>query len=155
MNGSSLKELAADVEFAIESDYNKAYMDDAGNVTHFSVDAQIGVGQATGDQHQLYIRPDGQVGSSGRALGYAGDWQGRSFDRSREALLSDRLLTSTDPNVSFGRTASHEFGHLAGLRHPASGSMPGNLMNQTKDGPGRNVTRSQLETIVRNPRFRK
>jgi hypothetical protein len=46
------------------------------------------------------------------------------------------------------RTSSHELGHSANLRHPKTGTMPGNLMNQSsKSDAGVKITEDQIKKI--------
>jgi len=48
------------------------------------------------------------------------------------------------------RTGAHEFGHSAGLNHPATGTMDGNLMHQTRrPNAGMGITEGQIRHIQR------
>ena len=157
LNGNSLTSLAKRIEAQIENDFSKSETDANGNVTEYKFDAQITTGAATGDQHQLSIVAHGDASLHG-GIGYAGDSNG-ILDNSNSAFISDKLLSSSPGSGSFNRTASHEFGHLAGLRHPndASNSLTlprHNLLSQTRFSRSNAVTRSQRRAIFRNGKFR-
>lgn len=136
------------MESEIEADFTKSYMDADGNQVNYVMKADINVGSASGtDRHQITWVADGDS-RLGSALGRV------------DAIGTERQMWVSDAINSTGRTIPHEFGHLAGLRHPNdpsnSLSLPSqNLMSQTAVSSSRNVTRSQLRSIFRNPNYRR
>lgn len=110
------------------------------------------LGEARAGEHQYNIEAAGSLRGGRYVIGSATDNFGRSHSNSRNVAISDILLGKSH---MLARTASHEFGHLAGLHHPAQPERSkNNLMTQTLYGQGRELTRRQLEQIARNKKFR-
>lgn len=145
---NSADQMASAMESEIEADFTKSYTDADGNQVNYVMKADINVGSASGtDRHQItwVAAGDARLGS---ALGRV------------DAIGTGRQMWVSDAINSTGRTIPHEFGHLAGLRHPNdpsnSLSLPSqNLMSQTAVSSSRNVMRSQLRSIFRNPNYRR
>jgi hypothetical protein len=55
-------------------------------------------------------------------------YMSNSIVRAAPADASGRTAAG---GATLERTSAHEFGHTAGLDHPAAGTRPNNLMNQT------------------------
>lgn len=135
----------------IVADYSKQFVDSDGSVTNYVTTADIIVGAATGGRHsiQLVAASDARVGND----------LGRGELNGRNMWLSELLF---DPGMNaaggtLGRTAPHEFGHNAGLNHPAPTGTPPvheqNLMTQSRFSQSHDITREQLRAIFRNPAF--
>ena len=150
-SGSNAATEARAIETAIENDFSKTYTNDDGSITRYVARVDMTVGQpvsATREQFILVSASDTRLGGAG-TLGIA-----PGFENGRTAFLSD---------AAGARTAPHEFGHLAGLRHTAQVSLgcatdPGidieNLMSQTGCSPtSQQIERSQLQEIYNNPVF--
>ncbi|MFC4293334.1 hypothetical protein ACFOWX_12995 [Sphingorhabdus arenilitoris] len=149
---SSASEARA-IERAIERDFSKSYTDPGGNTVRYVTNVNMTVGQPESDTRAQFImvaagdsRLGGGAGTLGRAPG---------FEHGRIAYISDQ---------AGARTAPHEFGHLAGLRHTAQvdqGCVTGpgisidNLMSQTGcSATSHQIERQQLQQIYHNPVFR-
>ena len=145
---TSADQMASSMESEIEADFTKSYTDADGNQVNYVMKADINVGSASGtDRHQITWVADGDSRLKGN-IGLV------------DAIGTGRQMWISDAINSTGRTIPHEFGHLAGLRHPNdpanSLTLPSqNLMSQTAISNSRNVTRSQLRSIFRNPNYRR
>lgn len=148
--GQTAETRARAIESAIERDFTKTYTNPDGSITRYITDVRMTVGQpdsAARTQLVLVAEGDSRIGS---ALGIA-----PGFEQGNTAFIGDH---------AGARTAPHEFGHLAGLRHTAQVSLgcttePGisvdNLMSQTGCSPtSQQVERSQLQQIFKTPEFR-
>ena len=153
-SGTSLADVAKSIEGQIEKDFSKSFTDSAGNVTKYVTSADISTGSATGSQHSLNLVSNSDPVLSGN-IGLA-----PGLDTGKTAYISDATLTPSG-NMTVERTGSHEFGHLAGLRHPNDSAntiqrLPtANLMSQTAQSGSHNLTRTQLRAVFKNPNFRK
>lgn len=159
---SKSKALAKRMASQIESDFSTNYTDKAGNTTEYKMSASIIVGNATtkNKRHNIEVLPHGGSKLQG-GIGLA-----PGFETTNDLFISDVTLDPkmlvANPNMSFERTASHEFGHKASLRHghpldpsnPITGLPVNNLMSQTSMSSSTKVERSQLRQIFKNPAFR-
>jgi hypothetical protein len=143
------KTQARSIELAIESDFSRTYRNPDGSITHYVTDVTMTVGQPAGSGRMqlVYVaKGDPRIGS---ALGMA-----PGFEKGNTAFIGDHALA---------RTAPHEFGHLAGLRHTAqfnlgcttaTGISINNLMSQSACSTSQQIERSQLQQIFKTPDFR-
>jgi len=149
--GLSMRSVADRIARTIEADYSKTYTDSNGNVTEYKVTADIVVGEATGGRHNISILKEGDPRLEGGA-GLTPD-----FDRGNNIYISDEMYFPD--RGSFYRTASHEFGHAAGLVHPDDEEVLmvdlENIMSQTAVSLSHNIERSQHRQIFQNRRFRR
>lgn len=148
--GQTAETQARIIERAIERNFSATYTNTDGSITRYVTDVRMTVGQpdsAGRTQLVLVAAGDSRIGG---ALGIA-----PGFEQGNTAFIGDH---------AGARTAPHEFGHLAGLRHTAQVSLgcttePGisveNLMSQTGCSPtSQQVERSQLQQIFKTPEFR-
>lgn len=97
-------------------------------------------GESLGSRHRISIR-DGDFFSNPGVIGNVNEIGGGEIN------LNQRIIDakpSDKGNVSFERTAAHEFGHAAGLLHES-----GELMSQTRKSDSLRSTRGQVETIYK------
>jgi hypothetical protein len=148
--GQTAETQARAIERAIERDFTRTYTNADGSITRYITDVRMTVGQpdsATRTQLVYVAEGDSRIGTAlGRAPG---------FEQGNIAYIGDH---------AGARTAPHEFGHLAGLRHTAQVDLgcvtePGikvdNLMSQTGcSATSQQVERSQLQQIFKTPEFR-
>lgn len=149
-SGRTAAAEAQSIEQSIERDFSKTYVDANGNETHYVTDVDMTVGRPADAAREQLVLVDAADSRLGGGLGIA-----PGFEQGRTAYISDE---------AGARTAPHEFGHLAGLRHTAQvdqgcTTAPGinieNLMSQTGCSPtSQQIERSQLEQIFRTPEFR-
>jgi len=149
-SGRTAAEEAASIEQSIERDFSKTYTDANGNEVRYVAEVDMTVGQPADLAREQLVLVDATDSRIGGGLGIA-----PGFEQGRTAYISDE---------AGARTAPHEFGHLAGLRHTAQvdqGCVTGpkinieNLMSQTGCSPtSQQIERSQLEQIFRTPEFR-
>jgi hypothetical protein len=147
--GQTAEARAGVIERAIERDFSATYRNPDGSITRYVTDVRMTVGEpdsAARTQLVLVAEGDSRIGS---ALGMA-----PGFEKGNIAYIGDH---------AGARTAPHEFGHLAGLRHtaqmPSCTTAPGisveNLMSQTGCSPtSEQIERSQLQQIFKTPEFR-
>ncbi len=145
LNGGSLSRMATNIENQIEADFQGSFTDAEGNETVYRTTADISVGRATGDRHQISVVRHGSAilqGGMGIAPG---------FENGRDLYISDNTVGD---GQRFRRTGSHEFGHSAGLRHPRFLDPTNtldppreNLMTQGKWSDSHQVTEEQLGSI--------
>ena len=138
------------IEYRIENDFSKQYINKDGSITRYITRVDMTVGNASSAAREQFVLVKPSDSRLGGGLGIA-----PGFETGRTAYISD---------AAGARTASHEFGHLAGLRHTAQVDQgcitePGinieNLMSQTGCSPtSRAIERSQLRQIYNNPVFR-
>lgn len=148
-SGQTAEQAASAIEQAIERDFSKTYVDANGNETRYVTDVNMTVNSSELGREQ-FVLVDASDSRLDGALGKA-----PGFEDGRTAYVSDE---------AGARTAPHEFGHLAGLRHTAQVNQgcttaPGidieNLMSQTGCSPtSQQIERSQLEQIFNTPDFR-
>ena len=147
--GQTAKAEARKIEQAIERNFSQTYRNPDGSITRYVTNVNMTVGKpASADRTQLALvsASDPRIASG---LGMA-----PGFEKGNTAYIGDHAPA---------RTAPHEFGHLAGLRHTAQGNLgcaaaPGtsvnNLMSQTACSSSQQVERSQLQQIFKTPDFR-
>lgn len=150
--GETAAGRARTIEQSIERDFSKTYRDASGNETRYVTDVRMTVGRpadARREQFVLVAAGDSRLGGGPGTLGRA-----PGFENGRTAYIADH---------AGDRTAPHEFGHLAGLRHtaqmpactPAPGVSVNNLMSQTGcSATSEQIERSQLRSIFNQPQFR-
>lgn len=148
-SGRTAEQEAQAIEQSIERDFSKTYVDANGNETRYVTDVDMTVNGSELGREQ-FVLVDATDSRLGGGLGIA-----PGFEDGRTAYVSDE---------AGARTAPHEFGHLAGLRHTAQVNQgcttaPGidieNLMSQTGCSPtSQQIERSQLEQIFNTPDFR-
>ncbi len=156
--GKTLNDLAKDLETQIDQDYTQTTTDKNGNIIENVMKSDIVPGgwlantlrTKLGSRHNIEIvdRNDSRLkGGIGIAPG---------LENGNDQLISDATLDpalqKANPNMSFERTGSHEFGHNAGLRHPndpknSLNPPTQNLMSQTRHSGSHSVTSKQLEAI--------
>jgi hypothetical protein len=138
------------IETRIENDFSKQYTNKDGSITRYVARVDMTVGKPTSLAREQFVLVTPSDSRLGGGLGIA-----PGFETGRTAYISD---------AAGARTAPHEFGHLAGLRHTAQVDQgcvtePGisidNLMSQTGCSPtSQKIERSQLQQIYNNPVFR-
>lgn len=148
--GQTATTEARSIERSIERDFSKTYRDANGDETRYVTDVHITVNQRSDPGREQIVLVSASDARLGGGLGIA-----PGFEKGRVAYVSDH---------AGARTAPHEFGHLAGLRHTAQvdqgcTTAPGinieNLMSQTGCSPtSQQLERSQLEQIYNTPAFR-
>jgi RHS repeat-associated protein len=139
--GMSTSDVARRMERQMERRFKGRFTDSAGNVTNYRTQADIVVGQPVGLQTNIDLLPAGhpRLGSvAGRVDVIGGN----------DIMISDATLA----DGSFDRTAPHEGGHAAGLRHPNDPlntlSVPQeNLMTQSVISSSTRVTEDQLKDM--------
>jgi hypothetical protein len=148
--GQTAKAEARAIERAIERDFSKTYRNPDGSITRYVTNVNMTVGQPAkaGREQLVYVSATDTRLNGG--LGIA-----PGFEKGTTAFISD---------AAGARTAPHEFGHLAGLRHTAqvslgcvtaTGISVNNLMSQTGCSPtSQQIERSQLQQIFKTPDFR-
>ena len=149
-SGRTATQEARSIERSIERDFSKTYTDANGNVTRYVTDVNMTVNRPAEAGREQFVLVDATDSRLQGGLGIA-----PGFEKGRTAFVSDE---------AGARTAPHEFGHLAGLRHTAQVDQgcvtePGidieNLMSQTGCSPtSQQIERSQLQQIFRTPDFR-
>lgn len=149
-SGETATGRARTIEQTIERDFTKTYREANGDETRYVTDVHMTVnGPADSGREQLVLVDQHDARLQG-GVGIA-----PAFETGRVAYISDHAP---------GRTAPHEFGHLAGLRHTAQYDLgcktaPGididNLMSQTScSKTSEQIERSQLQQIFNTPHFR-
>lgn len=148
--GQTAASEARSIEQSIERDFSKTYRDGNGNVTRYVTDVDMTVNRPVEAGREQFVLVDATDSRLGGGLGIA-----PGFEKGRTAYISDE---------AGARTAPHEFGHLAGLRHTAQVDQgcvtdPGinieNLMSQTGCSPtSQQIEQSQLQQIFNTPDFR-
>lgn len=149
-DGRTAATEARSIEQSIERDFTKTYRDANGNVTRYVTDVNMTVNRPVEAGREQFVLVDATDSRLSGGLGIA-----PGFEKGRTAYISDE---------AGARTAPHEFGHLAGLRHTAQvdeGCVTGpgidieNLMSQTGCSPtSQQIERSQLQQIFNTPDFR-
>jgi hypothetical protein len=149
-SGVSAANQARTIERTVERDYNKSYTEKDGDTVRYVTSVQMTVATAVDPTRTNFVYVAATDSRINGALGRAPD-----FEKGNIAYVSD----AAPP-----RTAPHEFGHLAGLRHVASsyencvvpkGTSAENLMSQTFCAPkSHQIERSQLRQIFQTPEFR-
>jgi len=105
--------------------------------------------------------PDGNGGTYPASSGVVGrapfgqnvEYISSSIVNATPATTGPNANTGKDANggATLERTGAHEFGHTANLQHPAIGTMPGNLMNQTvRPDAGTKITPDQIKQILQS-----
>ncbi len=148
--GETAATEAKAIETRIENDFSKQYTNKDGSITRYVTRVDMTVNEPTSLTREQFVFVKSSDSRLGGALGIA-----PGFENGRTAYISD---------TAGARTAPHEFGHLAGLRHTAQVSLgcvtePGinieNLMSQTGCSlTSEKIERSQLQQIYKNPVFR-
>jgi hypothetical protein len=149
-SGVSAANQARTIERAVEQDYSKTYKEKDGDTVRYVTSVQMTVATAVDPTRTNFVYVAAADPRLDGALGIAPEFQNGNI-----AYVSDAAPS---------RTAPHEFGHLAGLRHVASsyencvvpeGTSPNNLMSQTFCAPqSHQIERSQLRQIFLTPEFR-
>jgi len=149
--GQTAQGLANKIARRIDRDFSKTFTDSNGNVTRYvtTVDMAIGpAGNSGRNEFRLVASGDSRLGFAppGTTVNGKADCIGCKFGG---VNLNDQAPL---------RTAPHEFGHVAGLRHPNDPNntlnLPTkNLMSQTILTNSESVTQSQLDSIANNPAF--
>jgi hypothetical protein len=148
--GVSAANQARSIERAVERDYSRTYQEKDGDTVRYVTSVQMTVASAVDPSRTHFVYVAASDARIGGALGVA-----PGFENGNIAYVSDAAPS---------RTAPHEFGHLAGLRHVAStyegcvvptGTSANNLMSQTGCAPtSHQIERSQLRQIFQTPEFR-
>ena len=147
--GQTAKAEARRIERAIERNFSQTYRNPDGSITRYVTNVNMTVGKpASAGRTQLALvgASDPRIGGN---LGIA-----PGFEKGNTAYIGDHAPA---------RTAPHEFGHLAGLRHTAQrdlgcvatpGTSVNNLMSQTACSSSQQIERSQLQQMFKTPDFR-
>ncbi len=148
--GKTAADEAKRIENAVEKDYSKTYKEKNGDTVRYVTTVDMTVASSADPSRTNFVYVASTDARVDGALGIA-----PGFEKGNTAFISD---------AAPARTAPHEFGHLAGLRHYAStyegcvvpeGKTANNLMSQTGCAPtSEQVERSQLRQIFLTPEFR-
>nr|WP_255528940.1 matrixin family metalloprotease [Glaciecola sp. MH2013] len=137
-SSADISALATRMEAQVESSFSGS----DGNST-WTTDAVISTGNAPSNgEHEINIQPSSFFSAPG-VLGNVDKIGGNQININDS--ISSLTPTSTNSNASFERTAAHEVGHAAGLRHGSGG-----LMEQTRNSNSLEINKSQIKDIVEN-----
>jgi len=149
-SGVTAASEAKRIEAVVERDFTKSYTDRHGDTTRYVTRVDMRMATAVDPTRTNFVLVAASNPVVSGALGIA-----PGFENGNIAYVSD---------AAPARTAPHEFGHLAGLRHVAStyegcvvpkGVSANNLMSQTGCAPtSHQIERSQLRQIYNTPVFR-
>jgi RHS repeat-associated protein len=140
LSRKQLVSLAARMESQIESSFSGGSDSDIWNT-----DATIDIGspgETLRGRHEINIQHSSFFRKP-TVLGNVNKIGGSTINLNFNLRRLDPLTTTT--NASFERTAAHEFGHAASLKHPSGG-----LMSQTQISNRLDINKAQIDEIHKN-----